>query len=255
MRRISSKLTYSNVMSTIAVFAALGGSAYGASRFVGSTGVVKLCVGGSGNVKVLAANKGKCGKGTSLVAINQRGRTGSQGPQGPPGTPGTGSSGSYTAGSGLTLSGGSFSADLTKLQARLAGSGCAAGQALQSVAQNGTPTCTGLHGYSSTAGLASNLQNNTAAVIPAGSWLLIGQAQATTASGDTITCELQVNSHTVDTVVQTVTGGGEYTTSPIATTTTTGPSNVAQILCNGGSGSTIIGGNLTITAIPLAALN
>ncbi len=253
MRRISSKLSYANVMSTIAVFVALGGSAYGASRFVGSTGVVKLCVGGGGNVKVLAVNKGKCGKGTSLVAINQRGRTGSQGPQG---LPGTGSAGSYTAGSGLTLSGGSFSADLTKLQARLAGSGCAAGQALQSVAQNGTPACTGLHGYSSTAGLASNLQNNTAAVIPAGSWLLIGQAQATTASGgDTITCELQVNSHTVDTVVQTITGDGEYTTSPIATTTTTGPSNVAQILCNGGSGSTIIGGNLTITAIPLAALN
>ena len=256
MRLIPSKLTYANVMSTIALFVALGGSAYGASRFVGSTGVVKMCVGGSGNVKVLAASKARCGKGASLVAINQRGRTGSRGPQGLPGSGGSGGSGSYTAGSGLTLSGGSFSADLTKLQARLAGSGCAADQALQSVAQNGTPACTGLHAYSSTAGLASNVHNDTAMVIPAGNWLLIGQAQATTAAGgDTVTCELQVNSHTIDTVVQTITGLGEYTTSPIATTTTTGPSNVAQILCSGGSGSTIIGGNLTITAIPLAALN
>jgi hypothetical protein len=47
----------------------------------------------------------------------------------------------------------------------------------------------------------------------------------------------------------------EYTAAPIATTTTAGPSNVAQILCSGGSSQTIFGGNLTIAAIPLAALN
>lgn len=256
MTRILSKLTYANVMSTIAIFAALGGGAYAASRFVGSGGVVNLCVTRGGSVKVLAASKRKCAKGASLVAINQRGQTGQQGQQGPAGPAGASGSSSYAAGLGLTLSGNSFNADLTKLQARIAGSGCAADQALQSVAQSGTPTCTGLHAYSSVAGSANYLQNDTSTVVPAGNWLLIGQAQATAAAGgDTITCQVQVNSHTVDTVVQTVTGSGEYTTSPIATTTTTGPSNVVQILCNGNSAQTIIGSNLTIAAIPLTALN
>jgi hypothetical protein len=255
MKRIASKLTYANVLSTIAIFVALGGgAAYGASRFAGPTGVVKLCVGSGGNVKVLAVSKSKCAKGNSLVAINQRGQTGLQGAPGPAAA-GSGS-GSYTAGADLTLAGTSFSADLTKLQARVVGSGCAAGQVLQSVAQTGTPACIGLHGYSSVASGPNNVQNDTATVIPAGSWLLIGQMQATTAAGgDTITCELQINSHTIDTVVQTIPSNGEYTEAPIATTTTTGASNVAEIFCIGSSGQTTIGGNLTIAAIPLAALN
>jgi hypothetical protein len=258
MTRILSKLSYANVMSTIAIFVALGGGAYAASGFGRSGGVVNLCVTGSGSVKVLAARKRKCAKGASLVAIDQRGQRGPQGQQGPAGQVGASASasGSYAAGLGLTLSGNSFSADMTKLQARIAGSGCAADQALQSVAQSGTPTCTGLHAYSSVKGSANYLQNDTSTVVPAGNWLLIGQAQATAAAGgDTITCHLQVNSQTVDTVVQTVTGNGEYTTTPIASATTTGSSNVVQILCSGGSGQTIIGGNLTIAAIPLAALN
>jgi hypothetical protein len=257
MSRIPSKLTYANVLSTVAIFIALGGGAYGATRFVGSTGVVRMCVGKSGNVKVLAASKSKCAKGTSLVAINQRGQTGLQGSQGPAGAAGPGGSGSYTAGAGLTLSGSSFSANLTQVQSRLVGSGCAAGQALQSVAQSGAPTCIGLHGYSSVVGTASYLQNNTSTVIPAGSWLLIGQMQALTGpSGDTISCQLQVNSHMVDTVSQTLSAGGEYMTlAPTATTTTTAASNVAEILCNAGSSQTNIGANLTITAVPLAALN
>jgi hypothetical protein len=257
MRRIASKLTYANVMSTIAVFVALGGGAFAASRsrFVGPTGIVKLCVGGSGNVKAIAAQKGKCAKGASLVAVNQRGPKGAPGPQGPAG-PG-GSASSYTAGSGLTLSGNSFSADLTKLQARLAGSGCAADQALQSVAANGTPSCTGLHAYSAVAASAALFQNATSTVIPAGTWLLIARAQATTAaSGDTITCKLQINNHTVDTTVQSIAASGQYATvTPIATVTTTGTASVAQILCDAGSAQTTIGGNLTIAAIPLAALN
>jgi len=58
-----------------------------------------------------------------------------------------------------------------------------------------------------------------------------------------------------DTDVQTITGNGEYSTTPIAAITTTGASNVVQILCTGGSRQTIIGGNITIVAIPLAALN
>jgi hypothetical protein len=133
-------------MSTIALFAALGGGAYAASTFVGPSGVVNLCVSKSGTVKVLAAKKSKCGKGASLVPINQ---TGPAGKQGPAGTPGATAAATYSAGSGLTLSGTTFGADLSKVQARIAGSGCAGDQALQSVSQSGTPTCVGLHGYES----------------------------------------------------------------------------------------------------------
>ncbi|HEY2160415.1 MAG TPA: hypothetical protein VGH24_03840 [Solirubrobacteraceae bacterium] len=249
MWRISSKLTYANVTATVALFAALGGGAYAATSFVTSNGVVKLCVSRNGAVKVLGAKKNKCGRGTALVAVNQ------QGPAGRPGPPGTGSALTYSAGSGLTLSGTSFSADPTKLQARIAGSGCASDQALQSVAQDGTPACTGLHAHSAKAGTANYLQNNTATVVPAGTWLLLGQAEAATSGADSVTCLLQVNSQTVDSIVQALPANSNYTISPIVTTTTTGPSNVVQILCTAGSGSTIIGGNLTIVAIPLAALN
>ena len=95
---------------------------------------------GTGSVRVLAVSKSKCAKGTSL------------------------GSASYTAGAELTLSGGAFGADLATLQARLVGSGCAVGQALQSVTQNGTPTCVGPHAYASAAGIASNLQKDTSTV-------------------------------------------------------------------------------------------
>ena len=99
------KLTYANVMSTVALFATLGGGAYAASKFVGAGGVVKLCVSNNGGVKVLAAKKSRCGKGATLVPINQTGPAGRQGP------PGTGGGTTYTAGSGLMLSGNSFGAD------------------------------------------------------------------------------------------------------------------------------------------------
>jgi hypothetical protein len=260
MRRIWARLSYANVMSTLALFAALGGGAYAASTFVHSGGVVDLCVSRGGAVKVLAASKSKCGKGTSLVAINQRGPAGAQGPtgpQGPAGTGGTGGTGvAYSAGAGLTLAGTSFSADLTKVQARIAGSGCASDQALQAVAQDGTPTCKGLHAYSATAGIANFLQNNALTFVPAGNWLLIGQAQATTGpSGDNFQCKLLVGSQTVDSVNQSIAANGNYTAAPIATITTTAASSGVQIICNAGSGSTIIGSNITIAAIPLAGLN
>src|SRR5258708_7223408 len=117
------RLTYANVMSTIALFVALGGGAFAASQFVGSNGVVRLCVTRGGAAKVLKGAQ-KCGKGKTLVSLNQKGPTGQQGPQGPQGPAGGaggGGGGSYSAGNGLTLSGTTFSANLSLLQARIGG--------------------------------------------------------------------------------------------------------------------------------------
>jgi hypothetical protein len=247
MFEISSKLSYANVTATLALFAALGGGAYAATTFVRPGGVVDLCVSGKGAVKVLAAKQSKCGTGTTLVPINQQGK---------PGPPGSGSTLTYSAGSGLTLSGTSFAIDPAKVQSRIGGSGCAADQALQAVGQDGTPACTSLHAYSAVAGTANYLQNNAAVAVPAGRWLLLGQAPMVTGgSPDSITCQLQVGSQIVDRIVQALPAGSNYVISPMATTTTTGPSSVVQILCVGGSGSTAIGAQLTIVALPLAALN
>jgi hypothetical protein len=238
-------------MSTIALFAALGGGAYAASTFVGPSGVVNLCVSKSGTVKVLAAKKSKCGKGASLVPINQ---TGPAGKQGPAGTPGATAAATYSAGSGLTLSGTTFGADLSKVQARIAGSGCAGDQALQSVSQSGTPTCVGLHGYESPPTVAGDTSNGVG--VPAGTWLLLGQAQATwtdTGSEDVI-CSLQAGGKIEDSANQTIVDGATGTLNPIATVTTTGSSTSVQIACTFDPKLTI-GTNLAIIAIPLAALN
>jgi hypothetical protein len=247
MGRISSKLSYANVVATLALFVALGGGAYAASTFVHATGVVDLCVSHSGAVKVLAAKKSRCGKGTSLVSVNQRGPVGAQGPAGT-------SAPADLAGSGLTLSGTSLSANLAQVQARIAGSGCTSGQALQSVAQDGTPTCTGLHAYESPATVAGDTSNGVG--VPAGTWLLLGQAQAAwndTGSEDVV-CSLQAGSQIADTVNQTVVDGATGTLDPIATVTTTGSSTSVQIACTYNPKLTI-GTNLAVVAIPLAALN
>jgi hypothetical protein len=250
--RISSRLTYANVMSTLALFAALGGGAYAASKFVAPSGVVDLCVSKSGAVKVLPAKKSKCGKGASLVPINQQGPAGKQGPAG------TGGSGqAYSAGPGLTLAGTSFGADLTKLQARIAGSGCAGDQALQSVAQDGTPGCTSLHAHASPPNTGSNTTVGTG--VPAGTWLLLGQARGTYTpnspdSGIDMICSLQAGNQIVDTVNQTILDSDTATLAPIATVTTTGASTAVDIQCTYNPHLTI-GNNLAIVAVPLAALN
>jgi hypothetical protein len=76
--RLRSKITYANVMATIAVFLALGGGALAATSFVGSDGTIKGCVSSSGNLKVLKPGK-KCGKGTTKIAWNQKGPAGQAG--------------------------------------------------------------------------------------------------------------------------------------------------------------------------------
>ena len=248
---ISTKLTYANVTATLALFIALGGGAYAATKIVSSKGVVSLCVAKTGAVKVLAAGK-RCGKGTTLVAVNQRGPAGQRGApglQGPPGTPAA-----YSAGAGLALSGATLGADFNRLQARIAGSGCAADQALQSVAANGTPTCAGMHAYEAKAG--SDLSAATMSV-PPGTWVLFGQmtaGQANTAI--TVYCNIDVNGSSVALAshyVPATQNGSLFLTA--TTTTTAGQGTPVDVSCNTGGSGYPLWSNGAILAIPVAALN
>ncbi len=254
--RILSKLTYANVMSTIALFVALGGGAFAASRYVGRNGVVSLCVSPGGTVKILAQKK-RCTKRTQLISVNARGPSGPRGPAGSQGASGAtgapgGSPGGYSAGPGLTLSGSVFSADLGALQARIAGSGCASDQALQSVTQTGSPTCTGLHGYSAVAG--TDLSHADGA-IPPGQWALLGQMTAGLAgTAMTVSCQIDVAGAAVARASQYVPSGQDGSVSMVATTTTTTkPATAITTTCTSDGLPTWSGG--TVVAIPLAALN
>jgi hypothetical protein len=95
--------TYANVVSSLALFVALGGGAVAATvGFVGSNGTVRICVGKHGAATIAKAGK-KCPKATTAVVLNQVGRAGVNGAQGLPGAPGRdGSNG--TPGTDLTVS-------------------------------------------------------------------------------------------------------------------------------------------------------
>jgi hypothetical protein len=92
------RLTYTNVMSTIAVFVALGGGAYAAASSIpGRDGVIHGCYAKKkGNLRLIAAGR-RCSKRENGIAFNQqgprglsggRGATGSRGPTGGTGSPG-----------------------------------------------------------------------------------------------------------------------------------------------------------------------
>jgi hypothetical protein len=254
--RILSKLTYANVMSTVAVFVALGGGAYAASRFVGPNGAVSLCVSSNGSVKVLAQKK-RCAKHTQLVSVNTRGVVGPRGPAGAQGATGAAgaasAAGGLTAGPGLTISGSVVSADLGTLQARIAGSGCAADQALQSVAQAGSPTCVGLHAYSATAGTALSHADSA---IPPGQWVLLGRMTAGQANiAMTVSCQIEVAGTAAATASQYVPAMENGSVSLVTTTTTTTkPATPISTTCST-DGALPTWSNGTIVAIPVAALN
>jgi hypothetical protein len=83
MHRFRPRLTYANVMSTLAVFVTLGGGAYAAvSSIPGRDGVIHGCYHkGRGNLRLVPAHK-KCAKSEKAIAFNQKG------PQGLPGARG-----------------------------------------------------------------------------------------------------------------------------------------------------------------------
>jgi hypothetical protein len=86
--RARRRLSFANVISSIALFVALGGGAYAASGgFVGSNGVVRVCVGKTGVLTAVEPGK-KCQQHTTTLALNQQGEPGTNGTNGKPGTQG-----------------------------------------------------------------------------------------------------------------------------------------------------------------------
>src|SRR6267378_43627 len=82
MHRLRPRLTYANVMATIAVFVAVGGGAYAAvSAIPDRYNVIHGCYKKhKGNLRLVAS--GRCSRSERAIAFNQRGREGRQGPRG-----------------------------------------------------------------------------------------------------------------------------------------------------------------------------
>jgi hypothetical protein len=83
MPRISGKLTYANVMSTIAVFLAIaGGTAFAASEMLPKNSV------GSKQIKKAAVTPAKLSRAARVTLTGPQGAPGAQGPKGDPGMKG-----------------------------------------------------------------------------------------------------------------------------------------------------------------------
>ena len=252
---IRTRLTYANVMSTLALFVALGGGAFAATKFVGRGNLVRLCVSPGGAVRVLKVGA-KCGRGRTEVPVDQtgpqgvpgpRGQTGSEGPPGP-----AGNGANYTAGTGLSLNGPTFSANLSQLQARIGA--CASDQVLQSVAQAGSPTCIGAHAYSAQGG---NGSLTAAVAVPAGNWVVIGEetVSISQSGGGTLVCNIDQSGNSIGHATQTAAANlAPQSVSPVALATTTGANTAIQLVCDTGGAATFTPG-AAIYAIPVAAVN
>jgi hypothetical protein len=87
-RQLRVRLTYANVMATVAAFAAIGGGAFAIGAVPDREGRIKACFVPKGKVKGdvrLLVSGSKCRKGEAKVTWNQRGRRGAQGERGPQG--------------------------------------------------------------------------------------------------------------------------------------------------------------------------
>ncbi|MEA2349593.1 MAG: hypothetical protein QOG86_534 [Thermoleophilaceae bacterium] len=71
--KLRPRITYANVMATIAVVVALGGGAYAVAGFAGSDGRIHGCVDSKGGLTILRPPATKCGAGRTKIAWNQRG--------------------------------------------------------------------------------------------------------------------------------------------------------------------------------------
>jgi hypothetical protein len=80
MHRIGPRLTYANVVSSIAVFIALGGGAYAAiSSIPGPDGVIHGCYKKKGgNLRLVSSGK-RCSRREKAIAFDQQGRQGLRG--------------------------------------------------------------------------------------------------------------------------------------------------------------------------------
>lgn len=84
LRRIRNRLSYANVIATLALFAALGGVAW--ATIPDSAGVIHGCIdAASGNLKVVDFPTTNCPGGDVPLNWNQQGPPGAPGSQGSPG--------------------------------------------------------------------------------------------------------------------------------------------------------------------------
>jgi hypothetical protein len=86
---MSKRVSYANVVASLALFVALGGGAYAAtSAFVSSTGAVTACVSKHGGAVAIVKAGRHCPKATTLLSLSERGQPGAAGPAGAPGANG-----------------------------------------------------------------------------------------------------------------------------------------------------------------------
>jgi hypothetical protein len=83
------RMTFSNVVSVLALFVALGGGALAASSIVGRDGKVHACYAKSSGAVRLVGQTKACNRSERKASWNQKGQKGARGQQGAPGTPGT----------------------------------------------------------------------------------------------------------------------------------------------------------------------
>src|SRR2546421_11395661 len=98
LKALGSRMTYANVMATVAVFLALGGGAYALSGIPDRGGVFHGCVGNKTGVLRVVKSAGSCQKargrgrqrtlGESAISWNRQGPAGLQGLQGVQGVQG-----------------------------------------------------------------------------------------------------------------------------------------------------------------------
>ncbi len=159
------------------------------------------------------------------------------------GLTGTGTSGSINIG-----------VDVTKLQSRITGGGCASDQVLQSVAQDGTPSCVLDHAYYEGNYFANGYESPLVKTItvPAGTWLVLAKEQGYNGADVNIACSLIANGSYQDRAGSS-TGTSNYAgDSLMALITTTGTTEI-ELECSGPSGTTLSYPKLA--AIPLGSVN
>jgi hypothetical protein len=103
---LRARLTYANVMASVAVFIALGTGAYAATggSFVSSSGAINGCVPKRGGaLQVLPPGK-RCPRGDAALPFNQRGPAGTAGATGSKGTNGANGTNGTNGGPGPTAS-------------------------------------------------------------------------------------------------------------------------------------------------------
>src|ERR1700744_432216 len=86
------RLTFSNVVASIALVLAMGGGAYAATGGIGSRGLIHGCYAKSDGALRLVAAGARCGRHQRAIAfdrIGPRGAAGPRGATGPPGATGT----------------------------------------------------------------------------------------------------------------------------------------------------------------------